>query len=209
MSLVALSFYLGNGLRAQDRKLVIGVEAACMNYMSPVDDLETFITDLNLRFKNSRVIFVERNDIQSADYLLNIKYKKDIQGGYSQFQYVPQQKTRYEDLPRPPGYAWREFTWEERQKATETRSPGTTLVPYSVPMLTRPGDNLPLPLQAIPANLQQDDSPIREMEYVQLHFMLIKASDQHVIWSQKKKTNKFIDLYTSMVNALRVQINQL
>jgi hypothetical protein len=45
--------------------------------------------------------------------------------------------------------------------------------------------------------------------YFHIQFTLIDTHDRRIVWSEKKKTGKYVDIYGPMVAALAAQISRL
>lgn len=194
-------------LHAQSSKVVIAVETESLNYLYTFDDRTKFIADIRAWFPEDEYLFVEAVPGQTADYLLRIRYKKDPPGGYKNVGFLTASTTvKYEADPAFKQYPQQETTPQERAQAAATRSPGTVLVPYSEPILNRPGNNLPLVSQIQLQAMGMGMPMIYAAEYSRLHFILYDARSKQVIWSQKRKTNKFIDIYTPLMQALAVEL---
>ena len=193
-------------LEAQPKKQVIAVEAECLNYLYTYDDLDKFVADISAWFPEDEFQFVEANPLQRADYILRIRYKKDPPGGYNRFHFYPVSTGGSEALPGMKDYAQQETTPQERAQAAATRSPGTVLVPYSEPLLNRPGNNQLSPTRLNSWSRERLTPDVDGSAYALLQFTLFDGNHSQIIWTQKRKSNKYQDIYTPLVRALAVQL---
>lgn len=108
--------------------LVVGVKAINNNYMGVSNEVNYFIDAFNSLSANKPVIFVPFTEESVQDMALTVYYKKELNTEPKQVS-APVLSDGFEKLPGAfSDYGQYETTWQERDAATERRSPGSAML---------------------------------------------------------------------------------